>query len=136
MEGAGSLHHGGRRYARASQVGWSGTELVVDAPLLESLEGLVVGVLGLACALITIFTVILIGRIAKPSLWLLVPVITLSAVYGAFTGIIMEFDSIASGERDGRRYAVLFDVDRKMVAAYAIVGERLRAAPLSSLADA
>jgi hypothetical protein len=37
-------------------------------------------------------------------------------------------------ERDGRRYAVLFDVDHKLVAAYAIVGERLRRAPLASLA--
>jgi hypothetical protein len=35
-------------------------------------------------------------------------------------------------ERDGRRYAVL-DVDRKMVAAYAVVGDRLRAVPLASL---
>ena len=39
-------------------------------------------------------------------------------------------------ERDGRRYAVLFDVDRKMVAAYAIVGERLKRAPLVSLSGA
>jgi hypothetical protein len=31
-------------------------------------------------------------------------------------------------ERDGGRNAVLFDVDRKMVAAYAVVGDRLRAA--------
>jgi hypothetical protein len=35
-----------------------------------------------------------------------------------------------------RRYAVLFDVDRKMVAAYAIVGERLKRAPLVSLSGA
>jgi hypothetical protein len=39
-------------------------------------------------------------------------------------------------ERDGRRYAVLFDVDRKLVAAYAIVGDRLKRAPLASLAGA
>jgi hypothetical protein len=39
-------------------------------------------------------------------------------------------------ERDGRRYAVLFDVDRKLVAAYAIVGDRLKRAPLASLACA
>lgn len=39
-------------------------------------------------------------------------------------------------ERDGRRYAVLFDADRVLVAAYEIVGERLRAAPLAALAPA
>jgi hypothetical protein len=33
-------------------------------------------------------------------------------------------------ERDGRRYAVLFDADKALVAAYEIVGERLKAAPL------
>jgi hypothetical protein len=36
-------------------------------------------------------------------------------------------------ERDGWRYAVLFDVDRKMVVAYAIVGDRLRAAKAGEL---
>jgi hypothetical protein len=35
-------------------------------------------------------------------------------------------------ERDGRRYAVLFDADRVLVAAYEIVGERLRAAALAA----
>jgi hypothetical protein len=39
-------------------------------------------------------------------------------------------------DRDGRRYPVLFDVDRKLVAAYAIVGDRLRRAPLASIAGA
>jgi hypothetical protein len=36
-------------------------------------------------------------------------------------------------ERGGRRYAVMFDVDRMMVAAYAIAGDRLKRAPLASL---
>jgi hypothetical protein len=39
-------------------------------------------------------------------------------------------------ERGGQRHAVLFDVDRKMVAAYAVVGDRLRAVSLAPLADA
>jgi hypothetical protein len=38
-------------------------------------------------------------------------------------------------ERDGRRYAVLFDIDRKMMAAHAIDGDRLRALKAGELAS-
>jgi hypothetical protein len=94
----------------ASQVGWSGAELVVNSSTMEPLERLAtIIVLALATA-ITAAPIILIYRLAKPGMWLFVPVLLYVAIVpGAWNGIAGDFDAtrVASiRERYANGYAL------------------------------
>lgn len=78
----------------ASQVGWSGTELVVNSSLMEPLEELAVAILLAVATAMAVGPVILIHKIAKPALWLLAPILLYSAIVpGAWNGLAGDFDA-------------------------------------------
>ena len=78
----------------AIQVGWGGAELIVNAPLMGPIEGFVTVFLLAVGAAMTIGPAFLVLRIAKPALFLMVPILLLSAVVlGAWNGVASEFDT-------------------------------------------
>jgi hypothetical protein len=78
----------------ASQAGWSGAELIVNAPLMGPLEDFATGIMLTLGAAMTIGPVMLVHRIAKPALFLMVPILFYSAVVpGAWNGFAGDFDS-------------------------------------------
>jgi hypothetical protein len=78
----------------ASQVGWSGMELVVNSPLMGPLEDFVTGIIFVISAAMTIGPLVLVHRIAKPALLLMVPILLYSAaVPGAWNGFASDFDA-------------------------------------------
>lgn len=78
----------------ASQVGWSGAELVVNSSLMEPLEYLATVILLAIAAAMVIGPVILIQRIAKRALWLMAPILLYVAIVpGAWNGIAGDFDA-------------------------------------------
>jgi hypothetical protein len=78
----------------ASQAGWSGTELVVNSPLMGPLEDFVTGFIFVISVAMTIGPLILVHKIAKPALMLMVPILLYSAaVPGAWNGFASDFDA-------------------------------------------
>ena len=78
----------------ASQVGWSGTELVVNSPLMGPLEDFVTGIIFAISAAMAVGPLLLVHRIAKPALALMVPILLYSAVVtGAWNGFASDFDA-------------------------------------------
>jgi hypothetical protein len=79
----------------AIQVGWGGAGLIVNAPLMGPTEGFVTVFFVLAVgAAMTIGPAFLVLRIAKPALFLMVPILLFSAVVpGAWNGFASEFDT-------------------------------------------
>lgn len=78
----------------ANQAGWSGAELVVNARSMALMDGLVTGFFAFLGAAMAIGTVILVHRIAKPALWLMVPILLYAAlVMGIWNGILGDFDA-------------------------------------------
>lgn len=78
----------------ASQAGWSGAELIVNGQLMGAFEDLITG---LCCAIGTAVcygAFVLLQRLAKPALWLMVPVCLYSGlVLGLWNGSISDFDA-------------------------------------------
>lgn len=78
----------------ANQAGWSGAELVVNAPLMGPLENLITGVVFSLGTVVTVGAVLVVQRIAKAVLWLMVPILLYSAlVLGAWNGFGGDFDA-------------------------------------------
>jgi hypothetical protein len=78
----------------ASQVGWSGAELVMNSSVMEPLEDLGITTLLAVAVVMTAGPIILIHRIAKPVLWLAVPILLYVAIVpGAWNGIAGDFDA-------------------------------------------
>jgi len=77
----------------AYQLGWSGADLIVNAPFngafSDFISGLFFSVGGLAASA----AVFLVQRIAKPVLWVMVPILLYcAAVPGAWNGVVSDFD--------------------------------------------
>jgi hypothetical protein len=78
----------------ANQAGWSGAELVVNSPLMGMFEDFVTGILFSVGAAISVGTLLLVQRLAKPVLWLMVPIFLYAAlVLGAWNGFAGDFDA-------------------------------------------
>jgi hypothetical protein len=78
----------------ANQVGWSGAELVVNAPIMGTTENFVTGTFFIGSALAVVGTVVLIYRQPKYVLWLAAPIFLYFAlVPGAWNGITSDFDA-------------------------------------------
>ncbi len=78
----------------ATQAGWSATQLVVNAPFMGPIEDFFTGIMFAVGAAMTIGPLILAQRIAKPALYLTVPILVYSAVVpGAWNGFAGDFDT-------------------------------------------
>ncbi len=78
----------------ASQAGWSGAELFVNLSLMGTFEEFVTSTLCNVGLIIAVTATILIYRIAKPALWIMMPIILYSAVVlGAWNGVASDFDA-------------------------------------------
>jgi len=78
----------------ANQVGWSGAEVVLTAPIMGLADTLGTTVIFAISALITVGSIILIYRIAKHVLWFAAPVfLYLAFVLGAWNGYMSDFDA-------------------------------------------
>ena len=77
----------------ASQAGWNGAELVVNSPLMGPLEDLITGIFFSVGVAMSVGAVVLVDAIAKPVLWLMVPILLYCAlVLGAWNGFASDFD--------------------------------------------
>jgi hypothetical protein len=84
----------------ANQAGWRGAELIVNFPY-GGIGGFVTDLLFSVGAAISFGTVLLVKRIAKPILWVMVPILLYSAVVpGAWNGVASDFD-FTRGARGG-----------------------------------
>jgi hypothetical protein len=78
----------------ANQAGWSGAELVVNAPMMGLAEGLVTSLMLIVGAILAIGSLVLVYTRAKPALWLMAPILLYSAlVLGVWNGFVGDFDS-------------------------------------------
>jgi hypothetical protein len=78
----------------ASQAGWSGAELVVNSPLMGMFEDFITGLFFSLGVAISVGTLFLVKRLAKPVLWLMVPIFLYAAlVLGAWNGFAEDFDA-------------------------------------------
>jgi hypothetical protein len=78
----------------ASQAGWSGAELVVNAPLMGLLEDFVTVFVFAIAGAMTVGPVLLVYRIAKPALWIMGPILLYFAlVPGVWNGWMSDFDA-------------------------------------------
>jgi hypothetical protein len=78
----------------ASQAGWSGAELVVNAPLMGPIEDLVTGIFFSLGAVVSAGALLVVQRMAKPVLWVMVPLLLYSGlVVGAWDGFVGDFDA-------------------------------------------
>jgi hypothetical protein len=78
----------------ASQAGWSGTELVVNLPLMGPLEDFVTGIFFAIGAAVCAGSILIVQRIAKPALWLVLPILLYATlVSGAWNGLASDFDA-------------------------------------------
>ena len=78
----------------ANQVGWSGAEVVLTAPIMGLADTLGTTVIFAISALILTGSIMLIYRIAKHVLWFAAPVfLYLAFVLGAWNGYMSDFDA-------------------------------------------
>ncbi len=78
----------------ACQVGWSGAELVVNSSLMGMVEDFITGIFFSLGAAMSVGTLLLVQRLAKPVLWLMVPIFLYAAlVLGAWNGFAADFDA-------------------------------------------
>jgi len=88
-------------FMAASQAGWSGAEAIAD----RGQAGLVTDLLSLGSVALSYFAIVLVKRIAKPVLWVMVPILLYSAVVlGAWNGFASDFDG-GRGEAIKHHYA-------------------------------
>lgn len=74
----------------ANQAGWSGAEAIVS----RGSAGFITDLFFTVGAMISVGTVELVKRIAKPVLWIMVPIFLYSAlVLGAWNGVASDFDA-------------------------------------------
>jgi hypothetical protein len=73
----------------ASQVGWSGAESIVE----RGQAGVVTDLLLIGTLALSYGTVVLVQRIAKPMLWVMIPILLYFAIVpGAWNGFASDFD--------------------------------------------
>jgi hypothetical protein len=78
----------------ASQAGWSGAELVVNAPLMGIGEGVITGTIAAVSMIVSVGLTLLVRRIAKRALWLMLPILLYSVVVpGVWNGFASDFDA-------------------------------------------
>jgi hypothetical protein len=78
----------------ANQAGWSGAESVVNYPLMGTLEEFVTSIMFLCSVVLCGGAVFIVHKIAKPVLWVMVPILLYSAaVPGVWNGFMGDFDS-------------------------------------------
>jgi hypothetical protein len=95
----------------ANQVGWSGAELVVNAPIMGTIENFVTGTFFTGSALAVVGAVVLIYRLAKYVLWLAAPIFLYFAlVPGVWNGITSDFDG-TRGEALRSGYANAYAIE-------------------------
>jgi hypothetical protein len=77
-----------------SQAGWSGAELIVNAPLMGLLEDFVTVFVFAIAGAMTVGPVLLVHRIAKPALWIMGPILLYFVlVPGVWNGWMSDFDA-------------------------------------------
>lgn len=82
----------------ANQVGWSGADLVLNSALMGSVEQEITWLFLLVGSAVACGTLWGVYRLAKPALWVFVPVMAYSALIpGIWNGIISDFD-VTRGE--------------------------------------
>jgi len=85
----------------ASQAGWSGAEAIAN----RGEAGLVTDLLSVISLTVSYFSVVLVQRIARPVLWVMIPILLYSAVVlGAWNGFASDFDG-GRGEAIKHHYA-------------------------------
>jgi hypothetical protein len=78
----------------ASQAGWSGAELVVNAPLMGPSEDFITGIFFSIGAAVSVGSVMVVQRFARPARWIMVPILLYVAlVPGAWNGFAGDFDA-------------------------------------------
>jgi hypothetical protein len=78
----------------ASQAGWSGAELFFNSSLMGRFEEFITGVLANVGLIAAVGATFLVQKIAKPMLWVMMPVLLYSAIIlGAWNGVASDFDS-------------------------------------------
>ena len=78
----------------SSQAEWSGAELVVNAPLMGTIEDFVTGLIFSATAAVSLGGILLVRRIARPVQWTVMPVfVYMALVLGAWNGVAGDFDA-------------------------------------------
>jgi hypothetical protein len=78
----------------ANQAGWSGAESVINYPLIGMFEEFVTGIMFSFTMAVSVGAVFVVYKIAKPVLWVMVPILLYSAaVPGAWNGFLGDFDS-------------------------------------------
>jgi hypothetical protein len=89
----------------ASQAGWSYTELFFNSSLMGTFEEFITGVLANVGLIAAVGVTFLVQKIAKPMLWVMVPILLYSAIIlGAWNGVASDFDA-TRGEAIMHRYA-------------------------------
>ena len=78
----------------ASQMGWSGAEIVINAPIMEKIENLVTGILSLVSMTFVVAPIFLIYKLGKHALWAVGPLVFyVGAIPGAWNGYMSDFDT-------------------------------------------
>jgi hypothetical protein len=77
----------------ANQLGWSGADLLVNAPIMGAIENTITATIFVASLVLVFGTAFAIYRVAKHVLWLAAPVfVYAAAVLGAWNGYLSDFD--------------------------------------------
>jgi hypothetical protein len=89
----------------ANQAGWSGAELFLNSSLMGIFEEFITGLLANVGLIAAVGAAFFVHKIAKPMLWVLVPVFLYSAIVpGAWNGVASDFDA-TRGEAIKHHYA-------------------------------
>jgi hypothetical protein len=77
----------------ANQAAWSGADLVVNSPLMGMFEDFIAGIFFSLGVAVSVSSFLLVRKIAKPALWLMVPIFLYAAiVLGVWNGFASDFD--------------------------------------------
>lgn len=95
----------------ANQVGYSGADLAANNQLMGIFEDFITGLYCIIGATVCYGTFMLLRRIAKPALWLMVPVCLYCAlVLGVWNGFASDFDT-TRGEAIKHHYANAYAIE-------------------------
>jgi hypothetical protein len=95
----------------AYQLGWSGADLIVNAPFKGIFGNLISGLFFAVGALAASSAVVILQRKAKPILWVMIPILAYCAfVPGVWNGIVSDFDA-TRGAVMKHRYANAYAID-------------------------
>jgi hypothetical protein len=95
----------------AIRAGWSGAELFLNSSLMGWFEEFVTGVVCNVALIAAVGATLLVQKIAKPMLWVMVPVLLYSAIVpGAWNGVASDFD-LTRGEAIKHHFANAYALD-------------------------